>query len=380
MAEKLATAWLDEKGLAALLEALSARGHRVVGPTQRDGAVVLDDLENLGSLPRGLKDEQRPGHYRLNKRDDNAYFGYVVGPTSARTHLHPAHTELVTLKKRGDSFETRVPPAPEEPFAFLGLRPCEVAAMEVQDRVFLNGPHPDRTYAARRQGAFVVTVNCTEAGENCFCTSMGTGPRAESGFDIGLTECVTDDAHFFIAAAGSDAGQEVLLGLPGRAATRQEQVDALRATTQASRQMKRRLDRKALEKALPEKSNHGHWAKVAERCLACGNCTLVCPTCFCSTTREVPNLENTEVTRMRQWDSCFSAEFSHLHGGPVRTTVDARYRQWLTHKLSTWVEQFGSGGCVGCGRCITWCPPGIDLVAEAQALMEADDGIAEETD
>lgn len=98
---------------------------------------------------------------------------------------------------------------------------------------------------------------------------------------------------------------------------------------------------------------------------------MVCPTCFCTGVEDVTALAGDVTERVRKWDSCFTADFSYQHGGVVRESTKSRYRQWLTHKLSSWVDQFGSSGCVGCGRCITWCPTGIDLTAEVAAIAES---------
>jgi hypothetical protein len=94
---------------------------------------------------------------------------------------------------------------------------------------------------------------------------------------------------------------------------------------------------------------------------------LVCPTCFCSTVEDTTDLSGEVATRTRVWDSCFTLGHSYIHGGSVRPTTATRYRQWLTHKLDTWWDQFGTSGCVGCGRCTTWCPAEIDLLAEVPA-------------
>ena len=117
---------------------------------------------------------------------------------------------------------------------------------------------------------------------------------------------------------------------------------------------------------------HPRWSDTAGRCLSCGNCTMVCPTCFCSTVEDVTDVSGTQAERVRHWDSCFTSEHSYIHGGATRVTTKARYRQWLTHKLASWIDQFGTSGCVGCGRCITWCPVGIDITEEVRVIRDGE--------
>ena len=97
---------------------------------------------------------------------------------------------------------------------------------------------------------------------------------------------------------------------------------------------------------------------------------MVCPTCFCTTVEDHSDLAGETAERVRSWDSCFTLDFSYVHGGSVRTETQSRYRQWMTHKLASWIDQFGTSGCVGCGRCITWCPVGIDITEEAAAIRQ----------
>jgi ferredoxin len=195
-----------------------------------------------------------------------------------------------------------------------------------------------------------------------------TGPRAEGGFDLGLTEMITDDRHYFTVEVGSEAGAEVLAEIAHRPAEPGELETARAITDRAAGRMRRRLETAGLERFLQDNLEHPRWDHVAARCLDCGNCTLACPTCFCTTTEDVTDLTGDHAERRRRWDSCFTVDFSYIHGGSVRTSTKSRYRQWLTHKLSTWHEQFGTSGCVGCGRCITWCPAGIDLTEEVAAM------------
>ncbi|MGD2064118.1 MAG: 4Fe-4S dicluster domain-containing protein [Nitrospirota bacterium] len=361
---------LDPGGLRVLLEALRSRGHSLIGPRLDQGAIVYDAIASADELPVGWVDDQHPGSYRLQQHDDGAYFAYVVGPHSWKRFLHPPRVTLFRLERSGDGFTTQAASPDRSRYAFIGVRPCEIEAIAIQDRIFLDGPFVDAGYAARRDDLFVVAVNCARAAETCFCASMATGPRAHDGFDLALTEVAGED-HHFVVEVGSVAGREVMGEVPHRQASEGEVEAALAISDATAAGMVRHLDTDGIKHALHDGVDHPHWDDVAARCLACTNCTMVCPTCFCTTVQEVSDLDGQGAARERIWDSCFNTDFSYIHGGAIRSSVKARYRQWLTHKLAAWIDQFGTSGCVGCGRCITWCPVGIDLTAEVPALRRA---------
>lgn len=365
------TAIVAAADLELLLEALRQRGYTLVGPTERDGAIVLDEIANASALPRGRGDEQEAGRYRLRTRQDGALFGYAAGPQSWKRFVHPPNLVRWRARRSNGGFaaepETSVPAR----YAFVGVRGCELAALQVQDRVFLSGPFVDPSYRGRREGAFVLAVNCGSPGGTCFCVSQGTGPGAPAGFDLALTE-ILDGPHRFALEAGSERGAEVARAVPQRPPTPADREAAAAVVADAARRMGRTLESEGLKDLLYRRYEDPHWDEVARRCLGCANCTLVCPTCFCATVEDHTDLAGAETERRRAWDSCFSQEFSYVHGGSVRTTAGARYRQWITHKLATWHEQFGVSGCVGCGRCITWCPVGIDITAEARAVRQGE--------
>lgn len=364
------TLTFDSGGLGALIEALRGRGYAVVGPTLRDGAIVYDEIGSQGDLPAGFTDEHAGGRYRVKPREDQAFFGYTVGPHSWKKYLHPPLLSLFKATKNQDGFSVRNAEAPPR-YAFLGVRSCELQAIAIQDRVFLGGPFVDAHYQARREGIFLVAVNCGQAGGTCFCASMKTGPRASQGFDLALSEILDGQRHAFLLEVGSEKGAEVAAGLPTRPASPADREAAEAASAKATAQMGRGLETDGLKELLYKCYQHPRWEMVAQRCLACANCTMVCPTCFCTTVEDVSDLAGNEASRVRRWDSCFTMDFSHIHGGSIRTSGGARYRQWITHKLATWQDQFGSSGCVGCGRCITWCPVGIDITEEVRALRDA---------
>ena len=363
---------LERVQFGRLFAALTRRGYAVVGPTVRDGAILYDTLASPEQLPAGWTDEQDGGRYRLNKRSDAALFGYVVGPHSWKKFLFPPEQRLMRAHRTAEGFEVLPEPMAAPKLALLGVRSCELHAIAIQDQVFLGGKFVDPSYQARRENVFLIAVHCGQAGGTCFCVSMNTGPKARSGFDLALTEILDGGRHYFVVESGSDAGGSVLADLSLEPAGTSELSAAAERTAGATAQMGRTLDTTGIRELLYRNLEHAQWDRVADRCLSCANCTMVCPTCFCSDVEDVTDLTGEHAERWRKWDSCFTVRFSHLSGGSVRPSVKSRYRQWLTHKLATWIDQFGTSGCVGCGRCITWCPVAIDLTEEVNVIRQSE--------
>jgi ferredoxin len=365
------TALIGREGLQLLIDALVGRDYEVLGPTMRDGAIVYDSIARIAELPVGWTDHQEAGRYRLRRREDEAVFGFAVGPHSWKRFLHPPVENLWTIRRSHDGVTISEPASHGRKYALFGVRACELRAIAIQDRVLRDGPYPDTAYAMRRQDALIVAVNCAQAGGTCFCVSMQTGPKADAGFDLALTELLEPDRHDFLVEVGSRAGAELLEQLPHRRATDADRACAERLMARTAARMGRNLDTAGIKDLLQRNPDHPRWDEVAQRCLSCGNCTMVCPTCFCTTVEDHGDLTGDCAERVRRWDSCFTMDFSYLHGGSVRSSARSRYRQWMTHKLASWIDQFGSSGCVGCGRCITWCPTGIDMTQEAAAIRAA---------
>ena len=359
--------FLQYDQLQSLLDVLIADRRTIVGPTIEQQAIVYSEITSVDDLPRGWTDDQMPGAYRLKSRNDDACFGYVVGPHSWKQFLFPPVATVATADKTTDGWTMDTPMEDPPRYAFLGVRACELAAIRIQDRVFLEGGWEDPIYKARRDASLIIAVNCTQAAPTCFCTSMNTGPRCESGFDLAITELVDG----FVIESGSVAGSAILDALDTVPASEAQLADGEAARQQTVDQISRQLDTTDIRDLLLGNLDHARWDEVATRCLSCTNCTMVCPTCFCSTVKDVPDMTGDHVDRQREWDSCFNIDFSYMNGGVVRNDVRSRYRQWLTHKLASWHDQFGQSGCVGCGRCITWCPPGIDLTEEVAAIRDS---------
>ena len=358
--------------LNSLIDLLRTRKYQVLGPIVHDRAIIYDEIASTEDLPIGWIDTQDKASYRLTKSAANTVFNFTVGPQSWKKYLHKPTVRVFSAERNGAEFTIDDTQQETPKQAFLGVRACELHAIEIQDKVLLGGSYKDPLYAELRRNTLIIAVNCGKAGGTCFCASMGTGPRATSGFDIALTEIQENDRHYFLAEIGSPTGASILSELPTEPATELDIQAASRVIATATHHMGRKVDMTDMKEILYRNSENPRWANVAGRCMSCSNCTLVCPTCFCTTIEDVTDLRGTRAERWRKWDSCFTMEFSYIHGGSIRTSPGTRYRQWLTHKFASWFDQFGSAGCVGCGRCITWCPVGIDVTEEVRAIRNSD--------
>lgn len=368
---RAATSFLPHAALSDLVNLLRKQDYTVIAPAVRDGVISFSPIAAAEQIARGLIDQQDGGSYRLSEGEPDLYFQYVVGPDGPKRHLFPPVQRLFQIHYEGDKFVHDADPPKAPKLALLGVRPCDLAAMSVQDRVFSGdrvaaSKCPTETfYTEARQQMMVIAINCTRPSGTCFCDSMDTGPRARDGFDLAMTEL----RGGFVVTVGSAQGAKLLQALPSRPASEAELELAELKMARAREHMGRRLDTVGLKDLLNRSIEHPQWDEVANRCLSCGNCTLVCPTCFCSTVSDSSTLAQSSMTRTRHWESCFTHQFSYTTAGPVRNTIRSRYRQWFRHKLCTWFDQFGCSGCVGCGRCITWCPVGIDITAEARHIQ-----------
>jgi sulfhydrogenase subunit beta (sulfur reductase) len=358
--------YLPKQSFQSLLDVLRAQGYRVMGPTRRDAAIVWDEIRSWEDLPIGWRDTQEPGQYRLERSDSSRLFDVVLGPESLKRFAFAPREPLLVIE-RSKKKMTVDPTTPiGEKLAVLGARPCDLAGLAMQDRIFLRDAYADPYYRARRESLLTIVVNCTRALSTCFCASMGTGPRAKMGFDLTLTE----QDHGFVIEAGSASGEQILDALHLTPASENQLTEANAQIEACAQSQTRRLETAELPQALYNAHDHPRWDEVATRCLACTNCTMVCPTCFCHAVEDTSDLSLERSEQSRVWDSCFTPNHGYIHGKNFRPTIKDRYRMWLTHKLGSWMDQFGASGCVGCGRCITWCPVGIDLTEELPALLK----------
>lgn len=362
---------LDASAVAAIIGRLLEQGYAVYGPRVEHGALHWRRIRSAGELPRGWTQELGPGRARIVPDSSGGLFRHWTCAEGLKAVLHLPLVRVMRARRDNGAFRILDNPPPAEKCAFFGVRACDLAALAILDRVLLGDRYADDLYRARREDAFLVAVHCLESAPTCFCASLGTGPRARSGFDIALAEFADGDEAAYFAEAGSGRGLDLLEACGAQAAPPEMARQVEQACTRAAGAQKRSVNAHAAPALIDAIFESPHWDRVARRCLGCGNCTMVCPTCFCVNYEDRSSLDGAEAERWRLWDSCFSLSFTYIHGGSVRSSLKSRYRQWLSHKLARWQAQFGTPGCTGCGRCIVWCPVGIDITQEFQELQAA---------
>ena len=352
-----------------LLNNLRKNGYQIIGPKLKDEAIVYDFIDGFEDLPVGYSDLQNNGYYRVHKEDDRSLFSnYTVGQNSIKQFIFPACKTILKIKNENSSFQIESNSDKIPKFAFIGIRPCELAALKIQDKILTQGKYIDNDYFQIRQNMLIIAVNCSNPGNTCFCESMKTGPFASDGFDLALSEILNQNGNYFIIQAGSDKGAEIISAIKTSQPTDKQLSAERNLLEEAVLKFSRKLSIDNLKDLLFNQFDNPYWDEISKRCLTCGNCTMVCPTCFCNNIEDQTDLSGKNAERFRKWDSCFNNDFTYIHGGSIRSSAKSRYRQWHLHKLSYWHDQFETSGCVGCGRCITWCPVGIDITEVASRI------------
>lgn len=360
------TITIQKPAFNLILSRLKEDGYTPVGPRVKNETLVYEPIESLDDLPKGYSTEQKPGHFRLFPDKHSRYFDIIPGAHSWKQFLFPPRAELFAMRKNGNGWETTTPAAEAPKYAFIGVRACELAAIHIQDNIFMRPDFTDPIYKSRRERVVIISVNCTHPTKTCFCVSMDTGPRVKKGFDLNITEL--DDV--FVLTVGSELARKLMTGVPFEDASGYILTNVEHKLEQAQQQMGSTLETEDLPELILDNLDNPYWNEIGKRCLSCANCTQVCPTCFCWDATDEMSLDGQTTRRERVWDSCFNPGYSYQAGGNTRPTIHSRYRQWLSHKLGTWKQQYGTFGCVGCGRCITWCPAAIDLTQEIPALRK----------
>ncbi|WP_100641648.1 4Fe-4S dicluster domain-containing protein [Alteromonas facilis] len=356
--------FIPRSELEHLLNVLKTLGYSTIAPQVKQDAIVFDFIEGVEQLPWGVEQETAPGRYQLHHTDKQRCFSWNTGPQLFKPWLFQPTQTLWTGVETEHGITFKPAQQDVQKLAFIGARSCDIAALYLHDQHFIHGPYADEHYARQRSQICIVAVNCSQSTQTCFCTSTGDGPEATYGYDVLLDEL----EEGYLISAKSPTGNEIIEKLATQQAKQTHLSMAQQQLANAANQQRQMPTSEDLQK-LTQHLSDDQWDKIAERCLACGNCTSVCPTCFCSKQESETDVETGEHGQVRYWDSCFSEQHAYISGKPIRTAISQHYRQWVLHKLANWQVQYGRSGCVGCGRCIDWCPAAIDLVEEVNLML-----------
>lgn len=312
--------------LRALAEALIASGTAVLAPAPGPG----------------------PSRFRRIASASEVTLPRVNTKIPPKEHLFPPTEPLLYFRFHGTDVELSDPQPSVQPTVILGVRPCDAAGISLLDSVFLAEP-TDPFYAARRQASTIVSVACTEAGDSCFCQAVGLSPHSTFGSDLALVRA----QEGYIAQAVTDKGKSLL-----------EAHSSLFSPTDAAPPAPpslKRIDPLAeAHQTLAASFDSPKWYELAQRCLGCGACASLCPTCHCFDILDDAGARS--GVRLRCWDACGLELFTrHASGHNPRPNQPARFRQRVLHKFSYSVKSTGRPLCVGCGRCIEHCPVGMDI-------------------
>ena len=266
------------------------------------------------------------------------------------------------------SFEAKEPKADARPIAILGIHPCDMQGILRLDFAFLRKGHCEANYLARRHNMLFIGVSCNP-DEFCFCDAVGTN-KFDKGFDVFFN----DIGQSYLVDVISDRGREALAGIKTQAVTEIDRAEARKAQERCSSHPGRKLKPQASSLALLAKDgeNLPLWDELAKRCLACGTCNLVCPTCYCFDVRDDVELDLQHGKRERFWDSCQLDEFAQVAGGEsFRKDRKNRQKHRFNRKFRYLVTEYGAPFCVGCGRCSRQCVAKIDIAEIANDLEKA---------
>lgn len=345
--------------------------HQVIGPVEQKWAVNLAPVSSASALATGVGAEEKRASYRLTREPGNSDLSGARPMNSPKSFNFLSREPLLTAERINGETRFETPAIETRKKAFFGLHSCDIAGLFVMDRTF-SKRYGDPAYDSRRENTLVIGVGCSKPGANCFCSTFDTGPDLKSGFDIGLTWL----GDKYLVEVATEAGERIVSALPKEPAGPDAMRERDKKTADARRSMTKAFDLKKALTVLNDNYDHPYWNEPSERCLSCGNCINVCPTCYCYRVVDETSLDGKTATRTRVWDACQHLEFSAVHGGNFRPERVDRIRQWVNHKINWTIEQYGVSGCVGCGRCITWCPTAIDITEPVWRLGGKHIGLA----
>ncbi|MBT4835845.1 MAG: 4Fe-4S dicluster domain-containing protein [Methylococcales bacterium] len=357
--------FLPRARLNDLFQSLLDHGYRIMAPVVRDDSILYQQINSADALPHGIIDDRHNGSYQIAQAKTPRCFAWSNPQQSLKSFVFSPVEILWKSFYKDNELVFQAIKAEAQPTVIFGVKGCDIAGLQLLDQHFYHKKTPDTHYQQRRDNLILFGINCFRSGSQCFCTNTGDGPNISSPSDCIMSEL---DEGYIIHHVNSPL-TEIIDTLQLKLATTAQQQQATYESSQAALSQQQKLP-EITANSVFEQWSHPVWNDIADTCLGCGNCTTVCPSCFCHQESSDVSIDLTESSQTRSWDSCFTTQHSYLHGFYIRPERSQRYRQWLSHKFSGWQSQFGRIGCTGCGRCATYCPVGIDPTQVLQTLFK----------
>ena len=308
--------------------------YELIAPVKRDNLVVFDRVDSAGEV----------------------LFNYSNTVKSAKELLLPQSETLFTYNSMDHSASIETHFNDAAPKLLFGVRPCDAKSFLLLDKVFDGERYKDAYYLNRRANTLVVTIGCVQPRTTCFCTSVNGGPFSEDGSDLMLI----DIGDAYVVKVTSDRGAGLLEGAELEDAGEDDLASMKRVIQDAEASMSPKLAIEGRQENLESIFDDPIWGPLTEKCLGCGVCTYLCPTCHCFDI--IDEARDSQGERIRLWDSCQFSQFTlQASGFNPRLTNKERLRQRVMHKFSYFPKNYGLTGCVGCGRCIQECPVNLDI-------------------
>lgn len=300
--------------------------------------------------------------FRLLDRPEKADFSFQNTRLSPKELMHPPAEIMFSYSLRKEDPKAGILEEVSKALGkrvVWGIRPCDAKAFQLLDVNFITAEYVDPWWQKRRQSTVLVGLGCHNPCSTCFCTSVGTGPFDRSGVDVLMTEL----PEGYLLEAETEAGEALLVqGAVGGRASEEVLERARSIADKASKSVPRLfLPDPLRDKPMTELFQAAFWEEVQFACINCGTCTFLCPTCWCFDIQD--EVHQHEGVRLRLWDSCMFPLFTlHGSGHNPRNQKLQRVRQRFMHKFKYYVDKYGNGpACVGCGRCVQYCPVNIDI-------------------
>jgi sulfhydrogenase subunit beta (sulfur reductase) len=300
--------------------------------------------------------------FKAIKSGSEASLDYHNAKMSPKDILFPQSEVLFRYQLDRRDVEIDMPAQDERNLVIFGMRPCDVRGVRALDNVFSKSPQ-DPYFEGRRSKTVIVGLGCSETHNGCFCTTVGGAPCVDDGSDLFLID-IGDE---YLIRIMSDKG-EVLLGSEDLPDAETQKIEAAAEVAEKAREaLGPYVDVQGLKDILTQRFSDPVWGVISEKCIGCGVCTYLCPTCHCFDICDEALYR--EGKQIRIWDSCQYPLFTKLASGlNPRDTVEKRIRQRIMHKFAYSPDEQGIL-CTGCGRCVIECPVNLDIREALEILL-----------